>query len=145
MKIPKFAKKNILMVLFMCKEHVTILRINIWPSQVYLGIIQNFSKNRKKVKKKVIRFFQKKNRLCNSYTKVTKMLKFSNNSNFLSIHIDKTTSFWTFFVQFFCKIYFDLLARLGSDWGTFCFAHWWTSFILNYFIYFLDDFWKIFL
>ena len=47
----------------MQKDHVKYLRMNIWPSQVYLslGIIQNFSKNRKKSKKKSHQNFPKLN------------------------------------------------------------------------------------
>ena len=47
--------------LVMQKDHVKYLRMNIWPSPVYLslGIIQNFSKNRKKVKKKSHQIFPK--------------------------------------------------------------------------------------
>ena len=52
---------------------------------------------------------------------------------------DFLDNFWTifehFFGHFFCKFYSDLPARLGSDWGTFCFIHWWTNFILNYFTF----------
>jgi hypothetical protein len=73
------------MVLFMCKEHVTKPRINIWPSQVYLslGIFENFSKKFKKSKKKSSNFSKIKIPLCNSYARITKMLKFLKNSNFL--------------------------------------------------------------
>jgi hypothetical protein len=45
----------------MQKCHVKYLKMNIWPSQVYLSlvIIQNFSKNRKKVQKKNRQIFPK--------------------------------------------------------------------------------------
>ena len=72
------------MFFFMCKEHVIKFRINIWPSQVYLslGIFENFSKISKKVKKKKSNFSKIKIPLCNSYWRITKLLKFSKNSNF---------------------------------------------------------------
>ena len=54
---------------------------------------------------------------------------------FSKIIYDFFTSFEKIFGQFFCKIYSFLPARLGSDWGTFCFVHWWTNFILNYFTF----------
>ena len=45
----------------MQRDDVKYPRIDIWPSQVYLslGIIQNFSKNRKKIKKKSHQIFPK--------------------------------------------------------------------------------------
>ena len=73
------------LVLFMCKEHVTKHRINIWPSQVYLslGIIKILQIFFKKLKKKVSNFSKIKILLCNSYARITKMLKNFENSNFL--------------------------------------------------------------
>ena len=75
----------------MQKDHVKYLRINIWPFQVYLslGIIQNFCKNRKKVKKKSSKFSKIKILSCNSYPRITKKLIFFENSNFSSTKNDK--------------------------------------------------------
>ena len=58
----KISKLVSFIVLVMCKEHVTILKIDICPSQVYLslGIIQKFSKTWKKVEKKSHQIFPKK-------------------------------------------------------------------------------------
>ena len=81
----------------MCKEHVAVLRKNIWSSQVYLslGIIQNYYKIRKKIEKKSSDFFEKKNLMCNSYARIPKKLKlkFSKKSYFLPTHNDKTADF----------------------------------------------------
>ena len=93
-RFPKMAKSNSLsfMVLFMCKKHVMKHRINIWPFEVYLslGIIKRFSKKKKKWKKKSSDFSKIKISLRNSYSRITKMLKFLKNSNFLPKKRDKT-------------------------------------------------------
>jgi hypothetical protein len=45
-------------------------------------------------KKKVVRFFQKKNSIYNSYARITKKIKFLKNSNFFPAKIDKTADFY---------------------------------------------------
>jgi hypothetical protein len=79
-------------VLYICKKHIIKLRINIWPSQVYLslGIIQNISKKFQKIQKKSSDFFKIKILLGNSFASFPKMLKILKNSNFFTKIFDKT-------------------------------------------------------